>query len=67
MITLYTTHCPQCEVLQSKLDMKNIEYNVIEDVKEMKKKGFLSVPILEINGEAFTFGAAIKWVNEQGE
>ena len=30
MINLYTTHCPQCKVLQAKLDEKGIKYNVIE-------------------------------------
>jgi glutaredoxin-related protein len=67
MITLYTTHCPQCEVLQAKLNSKNIEYQIIEDVKEMRKLGFLSAPMLQVNDEIMPFAAAVKWVNGQGE
>ena len=67
MINLYTTHCPQCKVLQTKLDEKGIKYNVIEDVKLMRKMGLMSAPALQIEDDIFTFGQAIKWVNEQGE
>lgn len=67
MITLYTTHCPQCQVLQTKLDEKGIDYNIIEDVKLMKKMGFLSAPMLQLDNQTLTFGEAIKWLKEQGE
>lgn len=65
MITLYTTHCPQCRVLETKLAQKNIQYEVCEDQDFMKEKGFLSVPILEVDGEVLNFANAIKWVNDQ--
>lgn len=65
MITLYTTHCPKCNVLKSKLDSKNIEYKIVEDVDTMQNKGFSSVPILEVDNEMLDFVNAIKWVNER--
>ena len=65
MITLYTTHCPKCMVLENKLKEKNIEYEVITDVSIMQNKGFLSAPTLEVDGEILDFMQAIKWVNNK--
>ena len=65
MITLYTTHCPKCNVLKSKLDSKNIEYKIVEDVEIMQNKGFSSAPVLEVDNEMLDFVNAIKWVNER--
>ena len=54
-IILYSTDCPKCKVLKSKLDSKGIEYNVISDVDIMTSKGIDTVPVLEINGEMMNF------------
>ena len=62
-ITLYTTHCPQCEVLKKKLDSADIEYSVCDDVDVMAEKGFLSAPILEVDGKSMIFKDAVNWVN----
>lgn len=64
-ITLYSTHCPKCNVLKKKLDEKNIDYKEINDTEYMISKGFMSVPMLEINGDILDFGKAVKWVNER--
>ena len=64
-ITLYTTHCPKCKILEDKLNNKNIQYNICEDKDEMISLGFRSVPVLQVNDEVLNFGAAIKWVNNQ--
>ena len=34
-ITLYTTHCPKCKVVERKLQMANVEYSQSEDIQEM--------------------------------
>ena len=65
MITLYSTHCPKCIVLEKKLEAKNIEFTLVEDQDLMIEKGFMSAPILEVDGEAMDFTKAVKWVNEQ--
>ena len=39
-MTLYTTNCPKCKILESKLKAKNIEYNTVTDIEVMQKKGF---------------------------
>lgn len=65
MITLYTTHCPKCNVLTKKLNEKHIEYNVCEDINIMQNKGFMEMPILEIDNNIFNFTQAIAWINKK--
>ena len=63
-VILYTTHCPKCMVLETKLKEKNINYYICEDLNIMEQKGFISAPMLEANGKIMTFGEAIQWLNE---
>ena len=65
MITLYTTDCPQCKVLEKKLDAKNISFQKNTSVKEMLSKGIASAPVLEVDGQLLNFAAANAWINEQ--
>jgi hypothetical protein len=44
--------------------MKNVNYNVVSDEDEMIKKGFMSLPMVEIDGKELDFGEAVRWVNE---
>lgn len=62
-ITLYSTHCPKCNVLEKKLMQKNIVYDEVNDIEVMKKKGYLTLPVLEIDGVGMEFKAAVEWVN----
>lgn len=64
-IVLYSTHCPKCSVLEKKLSSKNIEYEEITDTQVMLDKGFVNVPILEVDGIVMDFGQANTWLNEQ--
>lgn len=63
-ITLYSTHCPKCKVLEMKLKQKNINYEEINDVEVMKAKGFMSAPKLEVDGEIYDFKDAVDWIKE---
>ena len=65
MVKLYSTHCPRCKVLETKLKQKNIEYEECNDVDEMLRKGLISAPYLEVDNELLDFGKAVKWVNER--
>lgn len=65
MITLYSTHCPQCKALEMKLNKKKIEYVICDDENKMKELGFTSAPMLDVDGTTYTFANAIKWVNSQ--
>ena len=64
-ITLYSTHCPKCLVLEEKLEDKNIDYELVTDVDEMLKKGFQSAPVLEVDGKIMNFSEANRWINER--
>ena len=66
-LTLYSTHCPQCKVLQAKLDQAGLEYKLVEDQDVMIEKGFMSAPILEVDGAVLNFSKAIQWIKEMAE
>lgn len=61
---LYTTGCPQCKVLKSKLDTAGMNYEVVDDIDLMRQLGIASAPVLEVDGQYLTFAKAIEWVKE---
>ena len=66
MIKLYTTHCPRCKVLETKMSKKSINYEEIDSMDIMTEKGFKSVPVLELeDGTILDFAKANSWINEQ--
>lgn len=65
MIILYSTGCPKCQVLKSKLDSKNISYELFDNKDKMIDKGFTNVPILEVDGEIMDFKRAVEWINKE--
>lgn len=64
-VKLYTTHCPRCNVLEKKLNQKNINFEVITDfdINEMIEKGFSVAPILSVDNELMDFSKANTWIN----
>ena len=40
-VILYTTHCPKCKVLTTKLKAKGVDYEEVTDVDVMRDKGFI--------------------------
>ena len=64
MLKLYSTNCPKCKVLETKLKQKNIDYEVCTDIDVMKSLKIMSAPILETeDGNRLDFTNAVKWVN----
>ena len=63
-VILYTTHCPQCIVLSNILKDNNIEYKEVTDVEIMRKKGFVSVPRVEVDGKIMTMKETMDWIKE---
>ncbi len=61
-ITLYSTHCPKCKVLETKLKQAGLNYTEVDDVEEMIKKGFRMAPVLEVDGQVMDFMAANKFL-----
>jgi glutaredoxin len=64
-IIIFSTGCPQCRVLEAKLKQKGIEYEVVNDIAIMTEKGYMSVPVLEVDDVSMTFKQAVDWVNKQ--
>ena len=62
-ITLYSTHCPICNVISTKLKQKNIIYNEVNDVDTIIAKGFMTVPILEVDGKIMNSAEAMKFID----
>lgn len=65
MPTLYSTHCPKCQILEKKMAQKGIEYIEITDTQQMLDMGLSSVPWLEVDGQMMDFNQANQWINEQ--
>lgn len=63
-IILYTTGCPKCIILEKKMNIKNIKYEVNDDVDLMQKKGFMSLPMLEVDGVLYDFKTAVDYIND---
>lgn len=63
-IVLYSTHCPKCKVIETKLKQAKLNYTEVDDVEEMIKLGFKMAPILKVDNNILDFAAANKFLNE---
>lgn len=63
-IILYSTNCPRCKVLETKLKQKGLSFTIIRDIEEMTSLGLQSAPVLQVNGTLMDFSEGIKWVNQ---
>lgn len=63
MIILYTIGCPQCLVLENKLDKAGLTYTKIEDIEQIQAAGYNAVPVLVVDNEVMNFVTANKWLN----
>lgn len=62
-VILYSTGCPRCQSLKTKLNMKHIEFEEKHDIEEMKAAGIMSVPTLIVDGQKLDFTAAMRWAS----
>ena len=66
MITFYSTNCPKCKVIETKLKQKEINFTTCTDVDEMLNKGIKSAPALGLeDGTILNFSDAVRWVNNK--
>ena len=66
-IILFSTGCPKCNVLITKLNNANIEYAIeSENMSEILALGFTEVPVLKVDDEYMTFKEANNWINTRG-
>lgn len=64
-ITVYTIHCPQCNVLEKKLQQAGLLYSTIDDEKELERMGITLFPIMQVDcGPLMNFREAIQWIKE---
>ena len=66
-IVLYTIGCKNCEVLEKKLEAKNIKFLRVSDRETIVAKGLEDAlfPILEVDGATMSYKTAIQWINNQ--
>ena len=66
-IVLYTIGCKNCEILEKKLEAKNIQFLRVSDEETLIAKGFgnSTFPILEVGGVVMSYKTAIQWINNQ--
>lgn len=68
MVTLYTTGCPRCHILESKLNEKKIPFqtvNGIEAADAIEELGYLTAPLLVNDDEVMDFNKAMQWIGGQ--
>ena len=63
-VTLYSTGCPKCRVIESKLNKAGVPFTVVSDVDTMKDLGITLVPMMKVDdNELMDFKTANTWVN----
>lgn len=65
-VKLYSTNCPKCKVIEKKLNIKNIDFELKdskEDIDYLISKGFKSAPMLEVDGTFYKFEDANKLIS----
>ena len=48
MITLYSTGCPKCQILEKRLKKNNIDFIISDNVDILIEKGFQSAPVMAV-------------------
>ena len=61
-IILYSTHCPQCIVLENLLKQVGISYDEENDTEKMLEMGFTSVPKLQVDDQVMDMKDAMLWI-----
>lgn len=65
MVTLYSTDCPRCKVLEKKLEQRGIGYVKNMSVDEMLALGMTQAPMLKVDDDLLDFAKANEWLNNQ--
>lgn len=66
MVKLYSTHCPQCIMLENMLKQKKVKYELVKTtMEEVEAMGYSAVPLLEVDGKILNFNEGMAWVRKQ--
>lgn len=64
---VYSTGCPQCEVLKKKLADKNVDFTLVENRDEVIKAaegfGITNVPFMVVDDKVYNFVESINYIN----
>lgn len=66
-VILYSTGCPQCNVLKTKLTMLKIPFTLVEGeeaITAIKEHGLMSAPLLTIDGAEYKFANAVAYLRQ---
>ena len=63
-IILYSTHCPQCMILENLLKKANISYVEENDANKMIEMRFVSVPMFQVGDQIMNMKEAMAWIKE---
>lgn len=67
IMTVYSTGCPKCKIIENKLNYNHIRYNIVSDIDVIKSKGYFSVPMVEYKGKVYNFSEANNLINNWGK
>lgn len=69
-VTLYSTNCAKCKVIETKLNQLHLDFKTVTDqdtvIKVGKECGITTAPILKVDDTYYDFTQAIKFIKEQG-
>lgn len=65
MITLFSTECPKCRVLETKLNQANIDFIKSNNIQEIIDQGFMSAPVLKVGDTYYDFKQGVDWINNE--
>ena len=58
--------CPQCRQLAKALNERGIDYEEVVGADKIMEKGYMSAPILEVDGKVLKYKEAFNWVIKGG-
>ena len=64
-VILYSTECPQCNILKEMLQKKNIIFQIENNIEKMKELGFSSLPMLSIDNKILNFKEAFNFLKNE--
>lgn len=62
-IVLYSNHCVKCDILKEKLDNLGIDYDIEDNIDNLKNVGFTHMPMLKIKDKCMTFKEAFNYLS----
>lgn len=60
MITLYSTGCPKCNILDGRLTKDKIEFTISNNIEKLVEMGFQNAPVLQIDDNFMSYEDAMK-------